>query len=675
MKQFITYIFILCSLFASSQTKKYIRKASKAINKSNLELARNYYLKAYNLDNSNYKSNMGLGIVLSEFMDKHEEAIPYLETAYNKSPKDTMADLVYALAKCYHHVGKYDQALSMYHKLDASVALEDDDKLYQLELAKRKEDCLYGLNNTSAKNEKQYYIINAGTNINTKNPEYVPVLTPNNELIFTSRRQDTPKEKTNKADGKYYESMYISKLENGKPQSVRRYTLPDLYLKSKFRKHHESIISMSPDGKTLFVYRDSKVYEINIDAVSKEQPKKLSKTINFDYYQSHASLSKDGKILLFTSEAADAVGGIDIYKSVKNESGEWGKPENLGKTINTVYDEDAPFLLEDGKTLFFASKGHPGYGNYDIYKSQLVDGEWTVPENLGMPVNSPAHDIFMTQKSDAASGYFSSARVGGHGDMDIYKINFLENIKKECTDSTNTFSTIMTNLIDEANGLVRFNVTAPAHFKAIKYEWSLNNNTLNKDTNDITIGIPKESVNNVIRAKTILYCDTCLEPIALCNSVTYNFPKPEVLVDNTIKNKYDPELPLDYVTKDKISSLGFNLSPLHFNLNKSNIRNTEEDILNHNLKILKKHPDLAILIYGFTDARGTEKYNLTLSKRRVQQVQQYLVSKGLSEKQIKLSSGKGEQFLLNDCSDEKACDEASHEQNRRVEFLIINNTK
>jgi outer membrane protein OmpA-like peptidoglycan-associated protein len=259
--------------------------------------------------------------------------------------------------------------------------------------------------------------------------------------------------------------------------------------------------------------------------------------------------------------------------------------------------------------------------------------------------------------------------------MDIYKINFLENIKKECVDSVNAISTIKTNLIDEANGLVRFNVTAPPAYKAVKYEWSLNSTNLNKDTNDITINVSKALVNNVLRAKTILYCDTCLEPMAVCNSVTYNFPKPEILVDNIIINKYDPELPLDYMTKDKIAALGFDLSPIHFNLNKSNVRGVDDEILNKNLEILKAHPDLAILIYGFTDARGSEKYNLTLSKKRVQHVQQYLESKGLNSKQIKLSSGKGEQFLVNDCGDGKTCDDTTHEQNRRVEFLIINNTK
>lgn len=103
--------------------------------------------------------------------------------------------------------------------------------------------------------------------------------------------------------------------------------------------------------------------------------------------------------------------------------GVWGKPENLGPNVNTAYDEDAPFLSDDGHTLYFASRGHPGYGNFDIYKTVLKDGKWDKPENLGLPINSPAHDIFMVQNKDGNIGFFSSGRKGGKGDMDIYKIN------------------------------------------------------------------------------------------------------------------------------------------------------------------------------------------------------------------------------------------------------------
>ena len=673
MKHLFICFFILCATISSAQMKKYIRKASRAIEKSNFEGAREYFLKAYNLDKNNYKPNEGLGVVLAEFMGKYEEAIPYLETAYNKSSKDTSIDVVYALAKSYHHMGEYDKALKLYNKLDGTVALEDDDKLYQLEIKKRKEDCLYGLQNQNNPLSKDYYILNAGPNINTSMSEYVPVVTVKNDLIFTSRRKDSPKEKINKLDGKYYESMYISKIENGKPQSARRYTVPDLYLKSKFRKHHESIISMSPDGKTLFVFRDAKIYEINIDSVTKTEPTKLAKTINFDYYQSHAYLSVDRKTLLFTSEADNSIGGIDIYKSTKGSNGEWTKPENLGKNINTEYDEDSPYLSEDGNTLYFASKGHPGFGSYDIYKSTLVNGEWTTPENLGLPINSPAHDIFMIHTMGAESGYFSSSRKGGMGDMDIYKIRYLKNFNRECINKTNPLLTISTKITDEAAGLVAFEASIPSNLTPIEFDWNLNNNKLTVDSTKFTSSITKE-IDNVITLKVISYCDTCFEPLVLCNSAKVSIGKKDVIVsteDDLVKNPYDPNLNYTYLSKSKTTGLGFDLMPVHFNLNKSNLRDDAHTILNKDAEILMQHQELSILIYGFADSRGAEKYNEHLSKQRAQHVKQYLVSKGVSNKQIKMVISKGEQFLKNNCSNDVKCEDHEHEQNRRVEFMLI----
>lgn len=170
---------------------------------------------------------------------------------------------------------------------------------------------------TTNANPKDWYVVNLGSTVNSKTPEYVPVITPNNELLFTSKRQDDKKEKISDLDGKYFESMYLSQTENGKFTAPRRYTVPDLYLSSKFRKHHESVISMSPDGKKLYVYRDNKIFEIDMDNLKKTNPKKLSKSINFAYYQNHAYISKDGKTLYFTSEAKGGYGGVDIYKLEK----------------------------------------------------------------------------------------------------------------------------------------------------------------------------------------------------------------------------------------------------------------------------------------------------------------------------------------------------------------------
>lgn len=676
MKKIYILIFIFFIGLSQAQINRYVRKASRAIGKSNFERAREYFLKAYNVDKNSYKANLGLGVVLGEFMARYEEALPYLENAYNQKSTDPSVDAVYALAKSYHHMGEYEKAIEFYNKLDGSVALEDDDKQYQLDLKKRKDDCLYGLANKNTSNQKDWYIVNAGSNINTTAPEYVPVITSKNELIFTSRRKDSPKEKVQKEDGKYYESMYISKIENGKPKSVRRYTVPDLYLKSKYRKHHESIISVSPDGKTLFVFRDAKIYEINMDSTSKTEPTKLAKTINFDYYQNHAYLTKDRKTLLFTSEAKEGMGGLDIYRSDKDANGQWGNPVSLGTSINTIYDEDSPYLSDDGKTLYFASKGHPGYGSFDIYKSNLVNDSWSEPENLGQPINSPGHDIFFINHTEGNAAYFASSRKGGYGDMDIYKINYLRDVKKECTETNNNLLTLNTTTLDEKSGSVKITSTLADYFKPLQQEWKLNASALNDNTSEITTTVPADGNENTILSKVIAYCDTCFEPVAICNTTKITLGKKDVLVsteDYTVKNPYDPDLTYSYLPKNKLSELGFNLIPVHFNLNKSDIRDDSKETLNKDVETLLQHKELSVLIYGFADSRAAEKYNLSLSKKRANQVKQYLITKGISPKQITLVSGKGEQFILNKCTEGVECDDASHEQNRRVEFIIAEN--
>lgn len=655
--------FILLAVHDTSfaQLKKQMRRAAHETEKGNLNKSHDIYLAALAKDKDNYKLNVSLGIVLSEFMYRPKEAIPYLENAYLHSPKDTLADLIYALGKCYLQVDRYDEAMTFFNKLKNSKALIDDDILYHRDLKKYKEDCKNALNKNFQSIKHTGYVVNLGPKINTDMPEYVPVITSKKDLIFTSKRKDTKNEKINEYDGKYYESMYKARMGEGGFESPRRYTIPDLLNKSNFSSHHESVISASPDGKILFVYRDNKIFEVDIDNLPLKSPDKLSKTINFTSYHNHAYLSKDGKSLFFTSEGESGLGGIDIYRAEKTIDNTWGAPQNLGAPINTEYDEEAPFLSEDGKTLYFASKGHPGYGNYDIYKSNLKDGKWAEPENLGQPVNSTADDIFLVMDSTQEIGYFSSSREGGYGDMDLYRVNFLKNFNKECiTTNDNTIKFVVSKFSD-TTGTV--SAILPEYFKIQGYEWKINNKQIDSTTSTIAFNFDSAGTYP-IEVKIISACDSCLQPMVACGStsITINITKVQL-----------PDLTNTHgeLSKEQVESLGFDLSPIHFNFDKTTLRNDASAIIAKNLEILNAHPELNIALVGHTDSRGSDEYNNLLSHQRAEQTQKYLISQGLSPTRIIEIIGKGESALLNECRNRVVCDNTQHEKNRRVEFVVF----
>lgn len=652
------------SLYSCSPLKKYLNKGEDALMNGNLEQAENNFRKAYATDSNSYAANVWLGTTLSEYMGKYDEAVPFLEKAEKISPRDTVEDIFNSLALAYHYQEKYDKALINYTKMKRYETDESEDKMFQMNLIKNYRDCEYAEQNQSVSALSSVYIANLGSKINTKNPEYVPVIMPNNQLLFTSKRQDSKGEKYNPNDGKYYESMYVSKLENDQFTEVRRYTVPDLIMKSQFKKGHESVISLSADGKILYVFRNGKIYEAEADRTNTDATK-LSKIVNFNYYQNHAYLTKDGKTLLFTSEeGANGVGGNDIYITRKQANGTWSSPQNIGNIINTAYDEDSPFLSDDGKTLYFSSKGHEGFGGFDIYKSELeIKGTWSKPINMGRPINSVAHDIFYTVDRKDSSAYFSSNRTGGKGDMDIYKIMYNINTNKPCQFETSDLVSVSVKRSSD-NSLskdISFELKNPAKNKVVDFAWAING------INDLP---KKESFSYVfpntetrqLNFKLAMWCDTCLSPVIACQKAEVVFDEIRPVIDTTKQP--------DVVSKDNLKNIGFDLSPIYFDLNSSKLTDIALSILNKNIDVLKANVQLKIDVVGHTDSRGNNVYNRRLSEIRARAVKEFLVYKGIARNRIITIRGKGEAELVNNCNDNTDCDDAMHQQNRRVEFII-----
>lgn len=666
-----------------SQVDGYLKKADRCVENGNIKDAKIYYLKALAKAPENRNANLGMGLMLSELLDNYTSALPYLEKAYKTTVRDSSYDLLFALAKCYHHDGNYDKALSFYGRLKDVVDLEKETD-FQKDLNKRKEDCEYARTNKNRTSDQNIYLVNCGKTINSDMPEYVPVLSGQNELIFTSKRKDSKKEELNEMDGKYFESMYMATINATHFSNVRRYTLPDKFADSKFKNQHQSVVSISQDGKKLFSFKEGKLFEIDLDQRPTANPGEV-KFNHFDYYQNHAFLARDGKTLYFTSEAPGGLGGNDIYVSQKTSNGTWGTPKNLGTPINTSFNEDAPFLANDG-TLYFASEGHEGFGNYDIYKSTLSEEKWSTPENLGQPINSPGHDIFLVLDSLTSVGYFSSGRNGGYGDMDIYKLIYLDKINKECPPAASAQISFSIEDADTADYKNKIKTTYPNNYKIISSTWQVDNLALISG-GEVFENDYKKTGHYYVSSKIIAWCDTCLSPIVSCSIIENKLEKTIPL--QLVQNETTTAVATNTLTTDKsssaqsellftgiltaqqLASIGFNTNHILFDFNKSTLRRDAYEILNTNISVMKKFPQLCLHVNGYTDSRGTKAANEKVSAHRAKAVKDYLLKHGTSPDQIRVASGKGSSNLLNDCGSGKACDETEHQLNRRVEFIVM----
>ena len=161
----------------------------------------------------------------------------------------------------------------------------------------------------------------------------------------------------------------------------------------------------------------------------------MSKSVNSRYQESSACFSPDERTLYFVSNRPNGLGGKDIYYCVKQRNGQWSSAMSIGQGINTKYDEDGVYMHPDGKTLFFSSQGHDNLGGYDIFKSRLEDGQWSTPQNLGYPINTPGDDIYFILNASSTRAYLSSSRRGSLGDKDIFQIEFPENYWSSTNDN------------------------------------------------------------------------------------------------------------------------------------------------------------------------------------------------------------------------------------------------
>jgi len=423
--------------------------------------------------------------------------------------------------------------------------------------------------------QSEIIVTNAGDSINTADAEYFPSITVQDSLFLFMRRSNFKREDF------YTSTLTKNKFSKASPLS------DDLNIEEK-----KGSMSLTQDLNTLYYAADYNqkgygrydIYKVSKTKKGWSEPKNVGKNINSDYWDSAPSIAPDNQALYFCSNRPDGYGGIDIYVTYRNEKGFWEEAVNMGPTINTVGDEQAPFIHADNKTLYFSSNGWPGFGGSDLFVSRKkIDGAWSNPLNLGYPINTFENEGSIAVAGGGTDAYIASDRADSRGSLDIYKVILALNTRPNKTFYVNGFIADALTKKPIAGEVVLINTNEENSTMQIKVD-SNGNFILGLPYLD-SIGIRVNSEGHEF-ASTIL----SLENINSLSGSTLNFYLAPI-----------------------IKTFTKNFNNIFFEINQSILNKKSFVELGALTTYLQSAPTALILIEGHTDNRGDSVQNQLLS--------------------------------------------------------------
>jgi outer membrane protein OmpA-like peptidoglycan-associated protein len=591
-------------------------------------------------------------IMMAECFRKQND-IPNAKTWYGKAIENGNTDPMtfYYYGQCLRTTGEYKKAKAIFQHYDSITTKDNLGKIYAAfcdsAMAWQLNPAAYEIKNASALNSKQ--------------SDFGPAFYDKG-IIFTSDRLFS------RLDTKKYgwTGNGFLHLLIANPSSP-----DDYYNNFSSPKPAPGLLNQDyHDGPAAFNKTSTEIF-LNRTYVHKDKVKKENNSIrthllkifyakrkdgkwekltpfflNSDEYSvGHPALSPDGNTLLFVSDMKGGYGGTDIY-SCTREGEKWSDPKNLGNVINTFGNEMFPFIADNGD-LYFTSDGHPGFGGLDIFVSRMVDGKWTTPKNLGLPLNSSYDDFSFAEYKNTWKGLFCSNRPDGKGSDDIYCFHRLPveppkivppvpppDMVSGCVKDKTTHEPIpgaMVFLLDNESG------------KILVIKTNLNG----------CFKTPvKKGTHYLAKAMQNGYIADCL-PFSFDIALT----------------QADLSIPRDLLLDKLAVNRKFKLENIYYDFDKWNIRKDAEPSLNNLVTIMKENP-ITVELGSHTDSRGSDEYNIRLSQHRAESAVQYIVSKGIEPSRI-TAHGYGETQLVNKCSNGVPCTEAEHQANRRTEFKVL----
>ncbi len=394
--------------------------ARHEFNENNMRGALTIFREVLEVDPENSQALYGTA-ECHYYLKKYKLAEEYLGKAVAASAKvNSETNLFYG--KIYHRTAQLDKAITYFEKYLA----EENPKTYEYELAMDYvAQCRFSKELMAQPSDVK--IENMGEDINSRFDDYTPSISADGKMmVFTSRRSDTKGGAIDESgDYKFFEDVYSTTLNEATGKWQKAFGVEgDLNTDT-----YDAVLSLMPDGSGMYVYKNTvtttgDIFFSNFNKETQlwEAATKLQRPINTSYFEGSVSITADGNTLYFISERPEGNGQGDIYVSSK-KSGQWTTPKNVGSVLNTEKDEKFVFIHPNGKTLFFASDGHQTMGSYDIFKTEYVNGAWSVPINLGYPINTVNEESTFSLTSDNKTMLIAAEYDNSLGERDLYQID------------------------------------------------------------------------------------------------------------------------------------------------------------------------------------------------------------------------------------------------------------
>lgn len=461
--------------------------------------------------------------------------------------------------------------------------------------------------------------------------QYFPVLSVDQQTLYFTRRTGL---QVNHDEDIYY----ASRINDGwsQPRSISP------MINSEY---NEGAASLSADGRALvFTSCDGRrgfgscdIYISYKQGDQWSKPENMGNMINSASWEAQPSLSADGRTIYFVSNRPYGYGGKDIWSATKDKDGQWDMAINLGREINTKKDEISPFIHANGETLYFSSNGLEGLGGLDIYMSEWMDSTWTDPVNLGYPLNDAHDQVSLYISSDGTNGcYTIEKEEKGVFESKLYAFDLPDSFRV-----THESAYLKGNVTDAKTG-------KPLGAKIKIYQ--LNNESyfskLASDTvnGEYTIVLTEGNQYGIyVECKGYLFAD-------------FSFSFDELI-------EFDVQI-LDVQLTPIDVGASVVLGNIFYGFDEHTLKRESISQLRTVYNFLRANPDVSVEIAGHTDNTGSAQYNLELSEKRAKSVYDFMIFKRIKKKQISYKGyGQANPIAPNDNLENQA-------KNRRIEFKI-----